>query len=340
MLGGRLMSGHLEGGRVAREAHEAIERAMIAAHYTHAEARDAECWLDADRVASEPETTAWKRLARWRQAQWRDAQGIPIGSDPYRGGLRSKKVGSRIDLDYARKHGSNFLTPQALAAARARVTLRQTEPLDEDALFADLLSPLALAFNLFGTLGQDASLAAKAVREWWPDLAAGSVSLRFAHSPGPRDPSFLGTGTSHDVAIEIEGPNGATVIGLAMKYHEHAGGEAPPSPDARARFVAVAERSGVFVRGFQAAVLGTGLQRIWQEHSLVLSMLQHGSQHWRKGRFVLVYSALNPSFATAVAHYREILADPSTFEALTIEQLLQSKVLDRPTRDAIQARYI
>src|SRR5882757_5362687 len=126
------MSGHLDGGRAEREAHEAIERAMVAAHYTHAEAREAECWLDADRIASEPATTAWKRLARWRQAQWRDAQGHPIGSDPYRGGMRSKRVGSRIELDYARTHGSNLLTPPALTAARSRLTLREAEqPLDE-----------------------------------------------------------------------------------------------------------------------------------------------------------------------------------------------------------------
>jgi hypothetical protein len=335
------MSGNLDGGRAGREAHEAIDRAMVAAHYTHAEARDAECWFDADRLASEPETTAWKRLARWRQAQWRDTQGFPIGSDPYRGGLRSKKVGNRIDLDYARKHGSNFLTPPAFQAVRARLSLREVDQnLDEEALWADLLSPGALSFNLFGTLAGNPALAAKAVEAWWPKLAAGSVSLRFAHSPGWRDPAFLGTGAGFDVAFEIDGAAGATVIGLQVKYHEHAAVEPAPDPEARARFVAVGERSGVFIHGFQAAVIGTALQRIWQEHSLVLAMLQHGSQRWRQGRFVLVYPALNPSFATAVAHYRELLADPSTFEALTIEQLLQSKALDRPTRDAIQARYI
>jgi hypothetical protein len=335
------MSEHLESGRTGREAHEAIDRAMVAAHYTHAEAREAECWFDADRVASEPQTTAWKRLARWRQAQWRDTQGFPIGSDPYRGGLRAKKVGSRIDLEYAREHGSNFLTPPALAAARARISLREADQvLDEDALWADLLSPAALSFNLFGTLAGDPAVASKAVETWWPKLAAGSVSVRFAHSPGRRDPAFLGTGAAFDVAFEIDGSAGATVIGVQVKYHEHAALEPVPDPEARARFVAVGERSGVFVNGFQAAVLGTGLQRIWQEHSLVLAMLQHGSQHWRQGRFVLVYPALNPSFTTAVAQYRELLADPTTFEAVTIEQLLQSKALDRPTRDAIQARYI
>jgi hypothetical protein len=336
------MSGHLDGGRAAREAHESIDRAMASAHYTHAEAREADCWFDADRVASEPATTAWKRLARWRQAQWRDTQGFPVGSDPYRGGLRSKRVGSRIDLEWAREHGSNFLTPPALAAARSRLTLREaSQVLDEDALWADLLSSSALCFNLFGTLAGNSGVASKAVEAWWPKLAAGGVSVRFAHSPGRSDHAFLGTQTAFDVAFETDAPGGATVIGVQVKYHEHAAVEAAPDAEARARYLAVGERSGVFVRGWQSGVVGTELQRIWQEHSLILSMLQHGSQHWRQGRLVLVYPALNPSFATAVVHYRALLADPSTFEAVTIESLLQTKgALDHTTRDAIQARYI
>jgi hypothetical protein len=314
---------------------------MVAAHYTHAEARDAECWFDEDRVASEPATTAWKRLARWRQAQWRDAQGFPIGSDPYRGGLRAKRVGSRIDLEYAREHGSNFMTPAAVAAARSRLTLREPDQvLDEDALFADLLSPSALAFNVFGPFAGAAG-AAKAVLSFWPSFAAGSVSQRFVHSPGWRDPAFLGTPVAFDVAFEIEGASGANVVGVQMRYHEHAAAADAPPAEVQARYVAVGERSGVFRSGWQTAVIGTGLQGIFQGHALLLAMLQHGSQHWRQGRFVFVYPALNPSLSTAVSQYRELLADAETFEAITLEQLLVTKgALDRTTRDALQARYV
>jgi hypothetical protein len=336
-----MTTGHLEGGRAAREAHEKIDRAMVAAHYTHAEARDAECWFDEDRVASEPATTAWKRLARWRQAQWRDAQGFPIGSDPYRGGMRAKRVGSRIELEYAREHGSNFMTPAALAAVRSRLTLCEPDQvLDEDALFADLLSPSALAFNVFGPFAGAAG-AAKAVQSFWPAYAAGSVSLRFVHSPGWRDPAFLGAPVALDAAFEIEGANGASIIGVQMRYHEHAAPVQAPAPPVRARYIAVGERSGVFRSGWQAAVIGTGLQSIFQGHALVLAMLQHASQHWRQGRFVLVYPALNPSLSAAVSQYRELLAYAETFEAITLEQLLVTKgALDRTTRDALQARYV
>jgi hypothetical protein len=335
------MIGNLDGGRAAREAHEAIDSAMHEAHYTHAEAREADCWFDTDRVASEPATTAWKRLARWRQAQYREAQGFPIGTDPYRGGLRAKRVGSRIDLEFARESGANFVTPQALAAVRARLTLRDADQkLDEESLWADLLSSRTLCLNLFGTLAANAGVAQRAIDLWWPKLPRGGVSVRFAHSPGRRDPAFVGMSSAFDVAFEIDGASGGAVVGVQVKYHEHAAIEPKPEAAVLARHVAVAERSGVFRAGWQPAVIGTRLQRIWQDHLLVLSMLQHASQHWLQGRFVLVYPALNPSYATAILHYRELLADPSTFEAVTIERLLTQGALDRATRDVIQARYI
>ena len=335
------MTGNPDGGRAEREAHEAIDRAMTAAHYTHAEAREAECWFDADRVASEPATTAWKRLARWRQARWRDAQGYPIGSDPLRGGLRAKRVGSRIALDFARESGANLVTPQALAAARGRLALPEpARSFDVEALWADLLSPSALSFNLFGTLAGSAAVAERAVAAWWPKLAHGSVSLRFEHSPSGHETLLLGGPDVFNAAFEVEGSAGSAILGVNVKYHEHAAAEPAPDPDALARQVAVAERSGVFRRGWQPRVIGTGLQRIWQEHLLVLSLLQHPARHWTHGCYVLVYPALNPSFAAAVLHYRELLSDFATFETTTIEGLLHTQgALDRATRDVVQARY-
>jgi hypothetical protein len=335
------MTVNLEGARAAREAHEAIDRAMGEAHYTHAEARDADCWFDADRVASEPATTAWKRLARWRQARWRDACEYPIGSDPFRGGLRSKRVGSRLELEFARGTGANFLTPAALAAARARLSLHEEhQTLDSERLFADLIAPLPLCFNLFGPLTSDAGAAQRAVSAWWPELPRGPISLRFAHSPGRRSPVFLGDDAEFDLALEIEGDAGGMIQGLSVMYHEHAEPEPPPPPAALSRYIAVAERSDVFLPGWQS-LPGSRLQSIWRGHLLALSMLQHPSQHWQAGRFVLVYPALNPSIAAAVASYRDMLRDSTTFSAVTIESLLRAQgALDRTTRDAIQARYI
>jgi hypothetical protein len=329
-------------GRLARESLEAIDRAMSTAHYTHAEAREAHCWFDLDRVPNDPATTAWKRLARWRQARWRDGRDYPIGSDPLRGGPRATQVGSRMELGFAQKAGANFLTPQALAAVRARLALREEhQQLDADALWADLLGASALGFNLFGPLAADPVAALRAVRALWPDFPATSAGVRFEHSPGRLDRSFLGDPGAFDAAFELEGPLGGAIIGIMCRYHEHAAQVPPPPADLLARFIAVTERSDRFRPGWDKALIATGLQSIWQGHLRVLSMLQHASQHWQQGRFVLVYPALNPSFAAAAARYAEQLTGGDTFEAITIEALLRTAgVVDRVTRDALQARYV
>lgn len=336
------MTRALDSGRLARESLEAIDRAMATAHYTHAAAREAHCWFDRDRVPNDSATTAWKRLARWRQAGWREGRTYPIGSDPLRGGSRAVRVGSRLDLQFAKKTGANFITPQALAAVRARLALREDhQQLDADVLWGDLLSSAALGFNLFGTLAADASAASSAARALWPDLPASGASLRFLHSPGRLDRAFLGDEGAFDAAFELEGPLGGCIVGIMLRYHEHTARVPAPQPERLARWMAVAERSDQFRRGWDKALIGTDLQPIWQEHLRVLSMLQHASQRWQLGRFVLVYPTLNPSFAAAAARYADQLQDSATFEAVTIEALLRtSGVLDRVTRDALLARYV
>jgi len=82
---------------------------MVAA-YSEAAARALHCWFSVDRVARDAETTAWKRLARPRQVQWRDVRGYPIGAHPHAGGDHSKPVGSRLALKFAMETGANFVS--------------------------------------------------------------------------------------------------------------------------------------------------------------------------------------------------------------------------------------
>jgi len=77
---------------------------LIVADYSKAAARSSHCWFSVDRVAGDAETTAWKRLARLRQSQWREGRGYPIGSHPHGGGDEATPVGSSafdaaIELD-------------------------------------------------------------------------------------------------------------------------------------------------------------------------------------------------------------------------------------------------
>ena len=81
----------------------------------------AHCWENEDRVPGRPAMTAFRRRMRLHQAQWREAHGHPIGTQPIvpRPGVSARPIGSRVPLDYGRTTGAGFVSPAALAAARA-----------------------------------------------------------------------------------------------------------------------------------------------------------------------------------------------------------------------------
>jgi hypothetical protein len=307
------------------------------------ELQAANCWFNVDYVPKDQETTAWKRLARYRQAKWREAKGLAPGFKPYAGGTDATAIGSRIALDVAEKHLVNFISEGARNAVRQRLAEPERyEMLQRPRLLADLLSSMPLCFNLFGDLYGSPEAASRAVRAWWPDAPAGAVGVRFEYSPGRRNPTFLGNQSAFDVAFEITPPSGpAAIVGVETKYHEHVRAEAVPAPKAMRRYAEVTETSRAFRSGWREAVLGTDLQQIWLDHLLLLSMLQHPSRRWSWGRFVLVAHAGNPSFVRAARRYRDLLADPSSFEFRTIEDLLAAPgALDGATVAALRQRYL
>jgi hypothetical protein len=265
-----------------------------------------------------------------------------MGTHPYAGDDGATKVGSRLALDFAKSEGANFITPAALAAVRSRLgNSEKHQTLNEERLWADLLSSMPLCFNLFGDLAADSTRASEAVRAWWPAAPLGVATVRFEHSPGRRDALYLGNRSAFDVAFDIETGTGShAVVGVETKYHEHAKAEPAPSPAALARYFEVAERSGVFQDGWRSAVVGTELQQIWLDHLLALAMLQHPSGKWQWARFVLVFPSGNPSFARAAAVYRDLLRGSETFESRTIEELIASPSPITPTTTAaLSARY-
>jgi len=170
----------------------------------------------------------------------------------------------------------------------------------------------------------------------------GNTAIRFEHSPGRRDKLFLGNRTAFDVAFDIDAGDGSrALIGVEMKYHEHAKAEDAPTPSALARYLEVTERAGVFIEGWRDRIIGTELQQIWLDHLLALSMLQHPSGRWSWARFVMVYPADNPSFARAAATYQSLLHDRATFEPRTLEDLLSTPMtLSTAAASALRDRYL
>jgi hypothetical protein len=289
--------------------------------------------------------TEFRRRLRFHQAQWREAHGHPIGTQPIvpkPNGKPVRPVGSRLPLDYARETGATFVTAGALKAARARTSM--TEPhqsFDHQRLWADLLWSSALCFNLCGDLAGELGLADRALRTWWPDVPGAVSEVRFAHSPGRFDPTYLNSLRAFDAAFVLDRDDETNgIVGVMTKYHEW-GKPETPKPSNLPRNREVAETSGAFAAGAVDVLKGrTDLAVMWLEHLLLLSMLQHASGTWSWGRYVVVHPAGNSDVADAVGRYRDLLVDESTFSSVTIEELLEADVLPARTTAALRDRYL
>jgi hypothetical protein len=306
--------------------------------------RAAHCWEADDHVPRRPAMTAFRRRLRYHQAQWREANGYPVGWQPIAprpGDRPARPVGSRLPVDYGRETGANFLTGPALEAARARTSIVEPhQSFDHQRLWADLLSPVAMTFNLFGDLAADLRLADRAVHAWWPDVPGTVCDVLFAHSPGRLDEAYLGNLVAFDVAFVLDLGRGAQgIVGVMTAYHQ-VNKPQPPKPSRLPRYREITETSGVFGPHAIDAVNGTELIHIWLAHLLVLSMLQQSRRTWRWGRLAVVRPAGNTDFADACDRYRALLVDESTFASVTVEGLLDTDVLPGRTAAALRKRYI
>jgi hypothetical protein len=303
------------------------------------------CWAAEDLAPGRPDVTAFRRAARLHQARWREAKGHPIGSQPIKPpaqGRTVRPVGSRLAFDYAVETGANFLTPGALAAAKTRTAVvERHQSFDHQRLWAELLWSPTLAFNLFGDLADDLARADRAVHTWWPDAPGTVAEVRFAHSPGRFDPSYLNSLRSFDAAFVLDLDDGTRgIVAVDTQYHERMKPEIP-KPENLTRNREVALQSGIFEpEALDLATTRSGLALTWLEHLLMLSMLQHPSGQWTWGRYVAVHPARNPAVVDGCARYRDLLVDQSTFAAITLEDLLASGALSKRTTAALRERYL
>jgi hypothetical protein len=304
----------------------------------------AHCWDPSDVLPRDPAMTAFRQAARLDQARWRDAHGHPIGQQPFttRPGVDARLVGSRIPLEYGIDTGANLITDAAREAVRQRMSFVEREQsIDRQRLWADLLSSEALAFNLFGDLAADVALAGRATRHWFQD-ASGSVSeFRFLHSPGRLDPEWLNSLRQFDVALVLDRGDGTRgLLAIDVTYHERLKPETP-KPENLWRYREVHERSGAFrPEAFDRVSGRSDLWSPWLEHLLLFSMLQHPGGEWTWGRYVTIHPAGNAHMADRAERYRALLADETTFAAMTLEAILDSGALPARSVEALRDRYL
>ncbi len=299
------------------------------------------CLEKVDLVPGEVETTEFKRRARLHQALWREKRDLPRGTEPYRPTKKRPRrpSGSRLEIESAWENGRNFLSDAAREAVQYRLAHAESQQmLDKDRLYADLLSSMPLCFNLFGPLWYDNAACQRAVSRWWPEAPSLAKEVRFEWSPGRAEPGrFIENRSAFDAAIVLEN---AGIIGIETKYHEHLKTEKLPNAERLARYRLISEQSGVFAPGALEKLEGKPLQQIWQDHLLTLSMVLQSDFECPWSKFVLVYPQANLSFAKGVAQYQDLLIDSSTFEARTIESLLEEMPPGGPPMDGFQERYL
>jgi len=300
------------------------------------------CWEQADVVPGRPRMTAFRQAARLHQARWREAHGHPMGTQPIqpKPGAPARPVGSRLPLDYALETGATFVTPAALAQGRARAGSKEpNHRLDAQRMWADLLWSSAFSINLLADLAADHARADRALRAWWPDTPGRVVDVRFEHSPGRLDPAYLNTLVDWSAAFVLDlGGDRRGVVAVAAAYWDRAE-QHTAKPARLPRYVEVAERSGGFKAGFADAIDRSDLLVLWLQHLLVHSLLQHPDGEWAWGRLVVVHPACNTDFAELCDRYRSWLSDDSTFASTTMEDMLRSGVLPRPSVNALRDRY-
>ena len=290
----------------------------VATTLTKTELEAAHCWEADDHVPRRPELTAFRRALRYHQAQWREANGHPIGSQPIapRPGGPTRPVGSRLPLDYAKETGANFLDRTRTRRGEGANVVHRTSP--------ELRSPAPVGRSpvVGGVLLQPVRRPGRRPRACRP-RASHVVPGRPRHRA--RGPLRALAGTTRSGLPRQPRRVRRRVRARPRRRHRGDPRRRDRVPRREQTAAAEADPATAVPRDHRDveqlrpealdAVNGTELIHIWLDHLLVLSMLQHPSRAWRWGRLVVVHPGGNTDFADACERYRGLLVDDSTFDS-------------------------
>lgn len=264
-----------------------------------------------------PSDNSFQRLARVRQARWRERRELPIGEH------RGRPLGSRLPMPYARDTLANYLTDGIRDVVRAEVLdakKRAGKLYGQPRIFNDLLSSQPLCFNLFGELQRDLERASRVVARLTNGRVARVTRIEFEHSPGRRHAKYTGDRSAFDVFVEyVTGGGARGFLGVEVKYHEGLGDAAA---EHRPRYDEVAAAMGAFRPEAVAKLRARPLQQIWRDHLLVGSLVADEDAGYDEGRFVFLSPAENERCRDAVVAYRACLSNDATFGAWTLEDVV------------------
>jgi hypothetical protein len=280
----------------------------------------------------------FQRRARLLQALWLEARGFPIGERK-----PGVPLGSRLPKAFAKESGANLMTPAAAAAALREVASMHAgsgQKIDEDRLWANLLSSQPLAFSLFADLGEDLPCATQVFRRLWPERVSSVTRVAFEYSPGRRSSRYTADRTAFDVFVEHATPRGGRgFIGIEVKYHEGLG---DPPAEHRPRYDEVTAAMGCFKPDRVSGLRRKPIEQLWRDHILAGSMLLDPAPGWEAGLYVFLYPEGNEACRAAAQLYRDCLTNTQTFDAVTLEAVVAAieAETDAPWIRELRDRYL
>lgn len=279
----------------------------------------------------------FQRLARVRQARWREGRDLPVGEH------RGRPLGSRLAMPFAQETLANYLTDTIREVVRAEVLDPKASAgklYGRPRIFNDLLSSQPLCFNLFGELKRDPGLANRVIAILTGGRAKRVTAIEFEHSPGRRDAKYTGDRSAFDVFVAYTTATGAPgFLGVEVKYHEGLG---DPPAEHRPRYDEVATLMGQFRPDAMAKLRAKPLQQIWRDHLLVGSLVADPGAGFDEGRFVFLSPAENERCQAAVIAYRACLSSAATFDAWLLDDVVRvlQDASAGPWADELAARYL
>jgi hypothetical protein len=285
----------------------------------------------------EASDSRFRSAARLRQALLRQERGWPIGSYRTSSGKR-RKLGNYIAPSAA--EAAAFISPEIMNLVRREVAYREEGALvDQKRLWQNMLSSAPLVFNLFGALKLDLSFATRVLQLICPDIIHRVTDVVFEHSPGRRDPRFLGDRTAFDVLVKcVTRQRQHGFIAFEIKYSEDM---TEPAARVRPRYGELILESGLYRDPNDPALLAAPLQQFVRQHLLASCAVKNGL--YSQGRFVVIAPALNTAAQNAIQQYRQHLTDSRAvqFDAVTLESIIRAirSVGARDLAAALHERY-
>jgi hypothetical protein len=272
--------------------------------------------------------TRFRSAARLLQCLWLKDHGIAtalsIGAEAHSG---DRAFGSILSADAARA-GKNFLTPAVHRLALQELLMREEDAtIDEERLFANALSSMPMAFNLFGPLALDLDLATAVFRQLLPNFVNTVEQVQFEHSPGRREERFLADRTAFDLAIRVLTPTGerATIF-VEVKYSENMEG---PAAQMRDRYIEATGHVRLYRDPESAMLRSLAVEQLWREHMLSQLSVDHGITS--RAIFMAIGPRLNRRVQAAFRVYEAELADIDqresdrvAFMPLTLETVIEA----------------